>query len=113
MLRIRCAATCVLVFAFSVAVASAGYQIQVDTITDFGKSFHRVAIVPCPAVEGVDPAWVDSVLLEKLTARHIDVVPADKVRQVLFDLGGTAVSDENKAALAEKLQVDAFLISSV
>jgi len=53
------------------------------------------------------------VLLEKLTARHIDVVPADKVRQVLFDLGGTAVSDENKAALAEKLQVDAFLISSV
>ena len=113
MIRIRFAAIGVLLFAFSATIAFAGFQIQVDTITDLGKSFHRVAIVPCPAAEGVDPAWVDSLLLEKLTARHIAVVPAAKLRQLLFDLGATNVNDENKAALAEKLQVDAFLMSSV
>ena len=113
MIRIRFAAIGVPLFAFSATIAFAGFQIQVDTITDLGKSFHRVAIVPCPAAEGVDPAWVDSLLLEKLTARHIAVVPAAKLRQLLFDLGATHVNDENKATLAEKLQVDAFHMSSV
>jgi len=102
---------CVLIF--GALPAFGGYEVQVNTVSDFGNSFHRVAILPCPAAEGVDPLWVESLLFEKLTARRIKVVPSQLVRQILFDLGATAVTAENKGLLAEKLKVDAFVIPTV
>ena len=92
-----------------VPVLFAGYQVQANAVSSFGISFHRVAILPANAPEGVAPLWLEQLVFEKLAGRKIATVASAQVRQALFELGVTAVSREMLPQLAAKLRVDAFV----
>lgn len=112
MFRIR-AMLATLVMCGVTAPLFAGYNIQVNKVSDFGSSFLRIAVLPAATADGIDPLWVEELLFGKLVSRRIRVIPVGRARQAMFDLGISTLTSENMRALAESLHVDAFIIPTV
>ena len=66
----------------------------------------------CPA--GIDCLWIESKLAEALRGfKSFSVIDAERVRQVLFELGASQVTPENLAAVNEELGTDALFFALV
>ena len=110
MTRYRFTAAAVLLI---VAGTAYGYSIHVNKVADFPSSFKRLAMLPAVGPAGVDAIWVEQVVLEKFLKKKLQVVPAVVVRQVMFDMGIKQLDESNRHALADRLQVDAFIAAAV
>ena len=96
-----------------VAANAAGYSVQVNKVSDFPTAFTTLAMLPASGPTGFDTIWLETLLAEKLTRRGITIIPARVVRQAMFDLQITAITEDNRRVLAQKVGADAFLAASV
>lgn len=95
------------------AVPALAYSIHVNKASDFAVSFRKLAILPAVAPPGMDTIWVETVVLEKLLNKKLQVLPSSIVKQVMFDLEIKDLTAENRRQLAAKLGVDAFVVAAV
>jgi hypothetical protein len=105
--------TVILVLSLLVAPSLWGYSVQVNKVTDFAQSFTRLAMLPASCPTGVDCIWIESLVAGKLSDRGLKIVAAPIVRQLMFDLEMKAVTPESRKILADKLGVDAFVVTAV
>lgn len=89
------------------------YSVSVNKVPEFEKSFLKLALLPGSGPTGFDTIWLDDLLLQKLAARSVPVTPANVVRQAMFELELKELTAEGRARLAEKLDVDAFIVAVV
>lgn len=93
--------------------ARAGYNVSVNTVSDFPSAYHRLAILPAIGPDGFDVLWLEKSVFAQLAQRQVVAIPADVVRQAIFDLGLEEITPETIAKLGEKLGADAFILSVV
>lgn len=89
----------------------AGKKVEVNKSQDFPKGMSSVALMTptCPA--NFDSEWLEEKFVKYLVSEfHLAVVPASVVRKAMFDMGIQAVTDQNRAELAKRLKVDAFVV---
>lgn len=89
------------------------YSVSVNKVSGFDTSFTALAMLPGTGPTGFDTIWLDNLLAQKLAARGITVLPASVVRQAMFDLEIKQLTDDTRKQLAQKLNVDAFIVAAV
>ncbi len=93
------------------ASAQAAYNVEVNAVPDLSERVKVVAIVPmaCPAT--VDCLWIENRLHQDLIRfTSLRVMPASRIRKRLFETEIQTITEENRAAIGERLGVDSFLI---
>ena len=92
----------------------AGYDVQVTASPEIRTTVKSVAVSPATCPKDVNCVWIERELEEDLVHyRELTVVSATRVRQVMLELAIETINDESRAALAEELKIDAFLIPVV
>lgn len=91
----------------------ADYNVSVNTVADFPSSYRRLAILPAIAPEGFDALWLEKAVFTKLAQRQVAAIPAEGVRQAIFDLELQEMTPEAIAKLADKIGADAFILPIV
>ncbi len=92
----------------------AGYKVEVNKAPDFPRGVTAVALITPAAPGDFDVEWLESKFREYLSEEHhLTVVPASAVRQAMFDMGIQSITDQNRADIAKKLRVDAFVVPTI
>ncbi len=103
----------VLTLSLTISLAAHGYSVEVNKVMDFPKSFRSLAMLPAACPSNVDCLWVESLVLGKLLERKLPIKPASAVRKMMFEMGVKELDDTNRRLLAQKLNVDAFVVVSI
>lgn len=92
----------------------AGYKVEVNKSPDFPRGITAVALITPAAPGDFDVEWLETKFGKYLAEEHhLAVVPAAAVRKAMFDMGIESVTDQNRADLAKKLRVDAFVVPAI
>src|SRR2546426_7519108 len=110
--RIIIVATCC--FLLRLGDARAGYNVQANVAPGALDNVRSIAVGPGVCPRDFDCLWLESKLEEQLRGYpRYGIVPADRVRQAMLELGIDHLDDSSRLRLAEKLKVDAFLVPVV
>lgn len=113
-MRIRQHAIIVLTLLTASSPTFAKYSVEVHSVPDFKQLVHSVAIMPALCPPDLDCLWLEKRIAEHLdTYRGVTVVPAERVRAMMFEMGVEHLDQSARAALSEKLKVDAFAVPLV
>jgi hypothetical protein len=92
----------------------AGYTIELNSVPNYRQEFSKVAMAPCDCPEDVDCLWLERRLGEQIGLyKGITVVPAQRVREVMFQLGLQQLDEKSRTQVSEKLDVDSFAVAIV
>lgn len=94
--------------------ALARYSAQVQQVPDIKQRVKTVAIAPMTCPAGIDCLWLEGKIAEHLASYKLfRVIDAERVRQVLFELGARRLDETTPASLLEKLGADALVLATV
>src|SRR5688572_26023874 len=113
-MRIRQHAIIILTLLTASSLTFARYSVEVHSIPDFRQLIHNVAIMPALCPPDLDCLWLEKRIAEHLDIyRGIAVIPAERVRAMMFEMGIDHLDESARATLSEKLRVDAFVVPMV
>lgn len=94
-------------------LAFAGYNTNVVKTKDWASNARRIAIAPAACPTNFDCAWLNEKISGYVTEGYPFVVGPNDVSLALLEIGAESLSGDAIAMVAQKLNVDSFLIPVV